>query len=144
MLWNELYSKENEPSEDQVSEFINSTLFSELDNHLRQAYKVKPKQTYSNCNLNEGIWKGWNIKYQKSGKSLCTLYPKQGYLHLLVTIGKPAMNEAEMLMPLCSEYTQELFKRSGNSESKSLGFEVRDEDVLRDVKNLIEIRATAK
>ena len=26
------------------------------------------------------MWKGWNVKYQKSGKSLCTLYPKRNGL----------------------------------------------------------------
>jgi hypothetical protein len=54
------------------------------------------------------------------------------------------MSEAELLMPLCTEYTQELFKRSGGTGYKSMAFEVRDESVLHDVKNLIEIRRKTK
>ena len=94
--------------------------------------------------MDGSAWKGWNIKYQKSGKSLCTLYPKQGYLQLLVTIGARGVNEAELLMPLCTEYIQNLFEQSGFQGSKCLGIELRDESVLRDVKSLIEIRAKTK
>ncbi|MDR2971998.1 MAG: DUF3788 domain-containing protein, partial [Bacteroidales bacterium] len=83
MKWNEMFDRENEPSEVQVKEFVNTPLLDDLDGYLRQTYKVKPKLTHSNCNMDGGMWKGWNVKYQKSGKSLCTLYPKQGYLQLL-------------------------------------------------------------
>ena len=144
MKWNERFDKENEPTETQIKEFVNSPLFDELDGHLRQVYKVKPKLAYSNCNMDGGAWKGWNIKYQKSGKSLCTLYPKEGYLQLLVPVGAREMNEAELLMPLCTEYTQALWGRSGGADYKSMAFEVRDESTLHDVKNLVEIRVRMK
>jgi AraC family transcriptional regulator len=144
MKWNELFGKEHEPTEIQIKDFVDTQLFDTLDGHLRQDYKVKPKQAYSNCNMDGGEWKGWNIKYQKSGKSLCTLYPKQGYLQLLVPVGARQMNEAELLMPTCTEYTQKLWERSGNSSGRYMAFEVRDENVLQDVKNLIEIRVKTK
>ena len=144
MQWNELFDKEHEPSEKQVKDFIGTPLFEELDGHLRTTYNVKPKLSYSGCNMDGGAWKGWNIKYQKSGKSLCTLYPKQGYLLLLITIGVRGVNEAELLMPMCTEYIQSLWGQSDFHGSKYLGVELRDEDVLRDVKNLIDIRAKTK
>jgi len=142
--WNELFSKENEPTEAQIKEYVNTPLFDELDGHLREAYKVKPKLAYSGCKMDGGNWSGWNIKYQKSGKSLCTLYPKQGYLQLLVTIGVRGVNEAELLMPMCTEYVQDIFSKSEFNGSRILGIELHDESVLQDVKNLIEIRARTK
>ena len=144
MQWNELFGRENEPSETQIKEFINTPLFYELDSYLRETHKVKPKLSYSGCGMDGGAWKGWNIKYQKSGKSLCTLYSKQGYLLLLLTIGVRGVNEAELLMPLCTEYIQNLFGQSDFHGSKYLDIELRDESVLCDVKNLIEIRAKTK
>jgi len=144
MLWSELFDREHEPSETRIKEFINSKLHEDLDGYMRQTYEVKPKPAYSSCNMDGGLWKGWNVKYMKSGKSLCTLYPKQGYLHLLLPVGAREMTHAELLMPKCTDYTRELFKRSGTNASKSLGFEVRDEAVLHDVKGLIEIRAKSK
>jgi hypothetical protein len=145
MQWYELFNKENEPSETQVSEYINSPLFNELDCYLRQAHKVKPKLAYSSCAMDAGMWKGWNIKYKKSGKSLCTVYPKPEYILALLPIGAKEMNESELLMPMCSEYTQELFGQCELFQGgKYLGFEVRDEDVLRDMKGLIDIRVRTK
>ena len=144
MQWHELFDRDHEPSEVQVKEFVNTPLFDELDGHLIETYKVKPKLSYSSCGMDGGAWKGWNIKYQKSGKSLCTLYPKHGYLQLLVTIGERGVNEAELLMPMCTEYIQNLFAKSSFQGSKCLGIDLRDENVLYDVKRLIEIRAKTK
>ena len=146
MQWSELFGKENEPSFDQVSDFINSSLLDNLNNHIQQTFMVKPKLSYSGCAMNGGMWKGWNIKYQKSGKSLCTLYPKQGYLLLLVSIGQIEMNEAELVISQCTEYTQNLFKQTaiGHTGGTSLAFEVKNESILQDVKNLIALRVKKK
>jgi len=142
--WSELYDCDHEPSETQIKEFVDTPLYEELDGHLRETYKIKPKMAYSGCGMDGGAWKGWNVKYQKSGKSLCTIYPKQGYLQLLLTIGVRGTDEAEHLMPLCTEYVQSLWAQSGSRGSKCLGIELRDESVLCDVINLIEIRSRTK
>ncbi|MDR2569198.1 MAG: DUF3788 domain-containing protein [Oscillospiraceae bacterium] len=142
--WKELHGLEHEPSEAQIKEYVNTPLFDELDGYLRQTYKVKPKVVYSGCKMDGGAWQGWNIKYQKSGKSLCTLYPKQGYLLLLITIGVRGVNEAELLMPTYTEYIQNLYRESDFHGSKYFGIELRDESVLCDVKSLIGSRVRTK
>ena len=70
--WNELFNRENEPTEIQIKEFINTPLFGDLDEHLRQTYKVEPKVEYSSCAMDGGMWKGWNIKprFSRNVKSL--------------------------------------------------------------------------
>jgi len=141
MQWNELFTSENEPSESQIKEFSNTPLWDDLDTFLKQSYNVKPKLSFSNCAMDKGMWKGWNVKYKKSGKALCTLYPKQGYLLALVPVGEREMTEAELLAPLCSEYTQNLFKHSASGRSiTSLAFVVENEDVLSDMKRFIALR----
>lgn len=84
---------------------------------------------------------GWNMKYKKSGKSLCTLYPMRGYYIALVVIGRKEMIEAELLMPLCSDYVQTVFHdtKTGNGQ-KWLMIDVREREVLEDVLNLIQLR----
>ncbi|MDR2600261.1 MAG: DUF3788 domain-containing protein [Oscillospiraceae bacterium] len=110
MLNYEVFSKENQPKETEIKDFVGKEIFdifSELDTHLREDYNIKPKLAYSNCAMDKNIWRGWNIKYQKSGKSLCTIYPQQGYFLVLVP-GK--------------------------------AFEVRDENTVLEVKLAVEIR----
>jgi hypothetical protein len=79
MLNFEMFDKEIQPTESEIRDFIGLQQFTDLHNHLCDSYKVNPKTVYSNCSMDNNIWRGWNIKYQKSGKSLCTIYPQQGY-----------------------------------------------------------------
>ena len=144
MKWHELYDHDHEPTEAQICDFVATPLYEALDGYLRQAYNVKPKLAYSGCKMGGDDWMGWNIKYKKSGKSLTTIYPKQGYLLLLLAIGAREMNEAELLMPSCTAYIQELFAVEPVAGAKYLAIELRDEQVLRDVKNLINIRVKPK
>jgi len=142
MEWCELYSAENEPSEKQIKKYVDSPLWDDLTDYIQQTFKSKPKLSYSNCAMDKGFWKGWNVKYKKSGRALCTLYPKKGFILSLVPIGLRDMNEAELLMPLCTEYVQNIFKQAPSMHiGKSLAIEVRDEDVLNDLKSLIKLRA---
>ena len=143
--WHEMWDSQHEPSNAQVKEYVGTPLWDDLGDYLQQTYSVKPKLSYSNCAMDKGMWKGWNVKYKKSGKSLCTLYPKQGYILSLVPVGVRGIGEAELMMPLCTEYTQNLFKQTACGHTgKSLAFEVRDEGVLQDMKRFIELRAKSK
>lgn len=145
MQWSELYTKDNEPSESQIRDFVNTALWDDLDSHLRQEYNVKPKVAYSGCSMDNGMWKGWNVKYHKSGKSLCTVYPKRGYIQSLVPVSYQDLGEVELMLPTFTEYTQDLFNKSAAGRTgKSLAFMVEDEAVLHDMKNIIALRVGAK
>ena len=145
MQWSELWDSEHKPSASQIKEFVDTPLWDDLDNYLKQTYNVKPQLSYSSCSMDKGMWKGWNVKYKKGGKSLCTLYPKQGYILSLVPIGLNEINEAELLMPLCTQYTQNLFKQAGSGHKFiSLALVVENEDVLQDMKNLIALRVASR
>jgi len=145
MQWSELYTKENEPSKSQIKDFVNTPLWDNLDNHLQQEYNVKSKVAYSSCAMDSGRWKGWNVKYQKSGKSLCTLYPKQGHIQSLVPVSTHNLSEVELMLPTFTEYTQSLFNQSATgNHGKSLAFIVENEAVLQDMKHIIALRAMKK
>ena len=145
MQWNELFDATREPSNSQIEEFVGTPLWDSLDAYLRETYKVQPKASYSNCAMDQGIWRGWNVKYKKSGKALCTLYPKQGYFLALMSFGARELNEVELVMPLCTVYTQSLFAQAvpWYNGNKSLALEVTEEGILNDMKKLIAIRIEA-
>lgn len=73
------------PSFDDITAYINPsarTLWADLNTFIQETFKAKPKIAYSICAGKPG----WNVKYQKSGKSLCTLYPDRDCLIALVVI----------------------------------------------------------
>ena len=137
MDWNLLYSNVTPPTWEQVTEYIGSPLWAEFNERIQSAYQIKPCMEYSRCSMQSG----WNIKYKKGGKSLCTLYPMQGYFIALVVVGSHELTEAEFLMPQCSDYVQTVFKntKSGNGQ-KWLMLDVRDRGIMDDVFRLINLR----
>jgi hypothetical protein len=66
-------------------------LWVDLNTFLQEKHKIKPKIQFSHCAGN----KGWNIKYQKSGKSVCTLYPEKSRFLALVVIPQKLASEVE-------------------------------------------------
>jgi AraC family transcriptional regulator len=132
----------HEPSENQIKEYVNNPLYEDLDNYIKQTYKIQPKLSYSNCSMDKGSWKGWNVKYQKSGKSLCTIYPKQGYFMALIPVSAKDFDEANLIVTRCSKYMQDLYHKSkAGKTGKSLAVEVKSKSILRDVKYFVALRS---
>jgi hypothetical protein len=74
----------NMPTYDDIIDYINlpaRELWKRINLFIQQRYEASPKIMYSKCSAKPG----WNVKYQKSGKSICTLYPeKDGFVALVV------------------------------------------------------------
>jgi AraC family transcriptional regulator len=117
-----------------------------LADYLQETFKAKPKYEYSACAMDGGMWKGWNVKYKKNGKSLCTLYPKQGYFLSLVTISEKDAAEADLLLPLFGDYMRDLYNRIEykNHYGKMMGVEVTSEEILRDMKEIMALRVAKR
>ncbi|NLW78512.1 MAG: DUF3788 domain-containing protein [Ruminococcaceae bacterium] len=145
MQWSELYGKEQEPTADQIKAFVDTPLWDDLADSLQRAHKVEPKLFYSACSMEKGYWKGWNVKYKKSGRALCTLYPKQGYFVALVPVCAREAAEADLLMPLCDAYTQKVYSQTrAGATGKSLAIEVTSGSILQDIKQLAALRAAKR
>ncbi len=141
MNWMERYPKETEPTLREVEGFVGSALWTDLRTYLEESYRVQPKTSYSSCSGQPG----WNVKYQKSAKSLCTLYPMPGYFIALVVIGEKERTRAELLLPACTEYVQNVYQTAGGiNGARWLMIEVKDPSTLRDVQNLISLRVPPK
>lgn len=137
MDWNLLYSNVTPPTWEQITEYIGSPLWADFNERIQSAYQIKPCMEHSRCSMQAG----WNIKYKKGGKSLCTLYPMQGYFIALVVVGSRELTEAEFLMQRCSDYVQTVFKntKTGNGQ-KWLMLDVRDSGIMDNVFSLINLR----
>ncbi|WP_312941842.1 DUF3788 domain-containing protein [Oscillibacter sp.] len=141
MDWVQRYGPDRPPTAEEIADYINSWLWTEMNRFLRENYEVQPSYHYSSCSAQPG----WNVKYQKAGRSLCTLYPMDGFFIALVVIGAREQTEAELTMPLCEKYTQALFSNTPFSAGgRWLMLNVTDAGVLEDVKRLILIRKKLK
>lgn len=129
------------PSMETISAYVNNPLFECLCEHVETEYQSKPVLEYSRCSLQYG----WNVKYKKAGRTLCTLYPIEGYFIALIVIGDRERTETELMLPFFTEYLQQVYQetKSGMGQ-KWLMIDVTDDAVLEDVKHCIAIRRGKK
>lgn len=145
MEWSVRFDSGREPDQEEIRSFIGKGTphWDELRAYLENTYHVALKLSYSQCSAQPG----WNVKYQKSGKSLCTLYPMEDFFIALVVVGakEEAEVEAAMMLGNFTPYLQELYGRTAFScGGRWLMIKVEDREVLEDVKGLIAIRVKPK
>jgi len=140
-LWLPVKTEETTMAFTAISKQVHSPLFDSLCSYLEETYQVKPVVEFSKCTMQYG----WNVKYKKGGRSLCTLYPQEGSFLALVVIGTREMAEAEILLPFLTEYVQQAFAETKTGmQQKWLMIEVKNTEVLEDVKQLVALRRPAK
>jgi len=141
VAWSEQYTKAYEPALEQIAEYIGNPLWQALCGFVETSYGTLPAVEYSMCSGAPG----WNIKYKKGGRALCTLYPHEGFFTCLICIGAKEVMEAELLLAVCCSYTQELFLRAKPvNDTRWMMIDVTSENVLEDVKRLLYARAKPK
>lgn len=109
--------------------------------HLETSYGVLPHIEHSICCGAPG----WNVKYKKGSRALCTLYPAEGYFTAMVSVGSREAMEVEGMLCACTDYLRELYwqTRPWNG-GRWLMIQVRTPEILRDVKGLIALRVKKK
>lgn len=137
MEWSQSFEQNHEPTLAEMINFVNNPLWSALQDFIEKSYHIKPILNYSRCSAQPG----WNLKYRKSSKSLCVLYPMDGYFIALVVIGNKELNETEAYLPQASPEIQALFAKTRFAASgRWLMIPVTSERILEDVKNLCIFR----
>ena len=137
MKWNELYPSGAPPLLPDIDRYVSSTLWNEFRSSVEGTYVVSPKIEYSKCSMAPG----WNVKYKKGGKSICTLYPNNGHFFCMLVIADKKLPDAELIINTCGTYVQELFSNTSQSMGgKWLFIDVTSDIILQDTLRLISLR----
>jgi len=141
MGWSEIYTMDKKPTITEISNYINNPLWKELCNFIEQTYFVTPQIEYSKCSAA----RGWNVKYKKSSKAICTLYPNKDYFTCMVVVGSKESIDVELMLPLYDPYIQDLYKLTNSfNGGRWLMIDVTTPKILDDIKELIYIRVKPK
>ena len=113
MTWSQVATKIQSPTPVDVVHYMDHPLWTALRTFVEDTYGVTPLVEYSCCCSAPG----WNMKYRRSRKSICTLYP-----------GLP-------------EEGQTLYQAAGGTGgSRWLMIAVTTERILEEVKALLQLR----
>lgn len=141
MTWQETCPVSRQPDMEEISKFAGGEYWSRLCSWLEKTYLVSPRIEYSRCSMQGG----WNVKYKKGSRPVCTLYPEDGFFICMISIGAKEAAEAELVLQGCTPYVQELYSNTNPfNGGRWLMVQVRDDKVLEDVKELIEVRMKRK
>ncbi len=127
------------PTLDEIAEYTNSPAFRQFCSDIKDTYKCSEKIEYSSCSMAPG----WNVKFKKSGKSLCTIYPRESYFTALIVVGRKEKEAVEASLPNCTAQLQEIYEQTqeGNGQ-RWLMIDLEDQDSLyQDSLRLIKIRS---
>ena len=111
MEWSRRFPQNVQPNLEQIAAFAGTPLWAELCTWLETEWNVRPLVQYSSCS---GA-KGWNVKYRKSGRALCTLYPGLpggGSFTCLVAVGQKQAMAAEACLGAACSYVQNAYRRA--------------------------------
>lgn len=141
MSWNNQFPQDKEPSWQDVLSTVGSRsgLWETLTEYIQDTYNVLPTMQYSSCSAQPG----WNVKYQKKGKAICTLYPEQDHFIVLVVVGSKHEKAVRSLIEQgsCSEYVRDLYySAKPMAIGRWLMIEVEGSAILEDIKQIIAIR----
>lgn len=64
------------PTLEEIEEYVRNPVFGEFCEEIKREYGCREKIEFSSCSWE----KGWNIKFKKAGKTLCTIYLRMVFL----------------------------------------------------------------
>ncbi|MBH1940119.1 DUF3788 domain-containing protein [Mobilitalea sibirica] len=145
MEWKELFPSEKQPTMTEIEEYIGGDaklLWKTLMDYMNDAYKAKPKLTYSICSGKPG----WNIKFQKGGQSFGTLYPEEGAFSVFMVISYKLHEKMVDVLPDLSTKMADIYKQAGDymKIGKWFMFQIRTREDLEDYKTLVTAKLPPK
>lgn len=134
----DIQAREYCPALEEIGDYVNNPVFTQFCADIKTKYNCNEKIEFSSCS-----WEyGWNVKFKKAGKNLCTLYPKDGYFTVLIVIGQKEKEAVEAILQNCTAELRDIYihTKTGNGQ-KWLMIDLEDkEKVYADIFRLIDIR----
>ena len=138
-----IQNRDKEPDMSSIKDYIEGEakiMWQNLIADIEGAFQAKPKITFSVCAAKPG----WNVKYKKSGKALCTLYPEKEGFVALVVLGVMDMALFDAVRQGYTAYINKLYDdvKLFNG-TKWLMINVSDPKIADDVLKLMHLKRAA-
>jgi len=137
-----MIDKTHIPTEEEMESFIEEQArepWLEIRRFIEDRYDLTPETIFY------GTKYGWTVRYRKSGKTLCSLFPEKGGFTILIVLGK---KESEKALSMRDELSSKIQKILRDMEQLHDGrwlwirlLTTKDTD---DIKKLLRIKRKPK
>lgn len=141
MLYRRMINGDIKPTEDDITGTVGekSSLWLEIRKYLEENYDFAPEL------IHYGQKYGWTLRYRKSGKTLCSLFPEKDAFTVLVVLGK---KEVEKMFSIIDKLNPEVRTLFENAEQKRDGrwlwIRVLTNDEVESIKVLLNVKRKPK
>ena len=130
--------KARKPTEEKMASFIGESAkeaWQEIRRFIEDSYSLEPETIFY------GEKYGWTVRYRKSGKTLCSLFPEKGGFTVLIILGKKESDKFFSLRDELSSKIQELFNNTKQyHDGRWLWIRLLTKSDTDDVKKLLQIK----
>jgi hypothetical protein len=130
--------KTHEPTESEIHTFISENVrktWIVLKQFIEEAYGLVSGKIFY------GAKYGWTVRYRKSGKTLCSLFPEEGKFIVLIVLG---CEEALKTLPMERELSPQTLRLIENTKQLHDGcwlwIRITEPDDIDDSKTLLQLK----
>lgn len=133
-----LQDKNSRPTLEEIGGYVGNPFFMEFCREIKAAYTCGEKIEYSSCSWE----RGWNVKFKKAGKTLCTVYPRECYFTVMIVVGPRERAAVEAILPECTAELQDICRqtREGGGQRWLMVDLEEPGPLYQDLLRLIQIR----
>jgi hypothetical protein len=137
-----MLEKDQEPTEKEMLDFMGgkaSTRWNKIRKFLAENYNIPPETVFY------GKKYGWTIRYRKSGRPLCSLFPEDGGFTFHIVLGKKEVEKFEQARKEWSPKIRDLFDNTKQlHDGRWLWINQPEVGNLGDLERLLKIQRRPK
>ena len=137
-----MLDKTRKPDSKETISFIGdqvATKWLEMEDFLKTHYDFKPETVFY------GNKYGWTVRYRKSGRTLCSLFPEKGSFTVLITLGR---KESDLVLSMKDELSSQIFKVIQESrqlrDGRWLWIRILKSNGITDIKKILAVKRKPK
>lgn len=134
----DMLDKSERPELGELCRYADEPLFERLCGDIKERYGCGERIEFSSCSMKPG----WNVKFKKSGRTLCTVYPAKHSVSVMIIVGRKEKDAVEAILPECGRRLVGIYRGTRELNGQRwLMIEPLSGDVYDDILRLIRIRA---
>lgn len=116
---------------------VNHNYIMDFCNYIESNLSAKEQIDYSKCSAAPG----WNFKYKKKGKSVCTIYPSEDFFTVLITLNFDDLEKFNVIKTDFQNATiEKITDIKPMNGTKWLMLDIKENSALSEAKRLIAMK----
>lgn len=141
MAYERFLDKNHSPSEKEILMAVEPTdeFWLDINKYIEKNYCFIPELIYFTKKY------GWSIRYRKSNKTLCYLFPERNSFSVLIVLGRKEASQIDLIKDLLNDTVKQVFENTEQfHDGKWMWIRVKEMNDIVSVKLLLNAKKKPK